>query len=84
MGILVKVILRKMLNAQFSESEQKKLDIQFLPFEFKGKLPGHYVYENKVYSKRIFDHYKDQLDNFDFVYSQGFTGWAFFKSIYET
>jgi len=63
----------------FTDKERSFLKLIFIPFEYKGKLPGHYIYENKVYSKLIFKTFKNQLDQFDFIYSQGFTGWAFTK-----
>ena len=66
-------------KAIFSEIELKNLTIKFVPFLNKGRYPGHYIYENKVYSKRIYELFKNQLNKFDIVYAQGFTGWAFVK-----
>ncbi|MFD1553490.1 glycosyltransferase family 1 protein [Putridiphycobacter roseus] len=62
---------------QFTAAQNNLLHIQFIPFLAKGKLPGHYIIENKAYSKAIFHKYEAQLDQFDFVYAQGFTGWEF-------
>jgi glycosyltransferase involved in cell wall biosynthesis len=50
-----------------------------IPFPKTDPLPGHYIRENKLYSKLIFDAVKNELDDFDLVYAQGFTGWHFIK-----
>ncbi len=42
-------------------------------------FPGHYIRENKVYSKNIFLEMKDHLNSFDLIYAQGFSGWRFIK-----
>lgn len=45
-----------------------------IPWPKKGKLPGHYLRENKRYSKQIYETVLSKIDSFDFVYAQGFTG----------
>ena len=67
------------LSSQFNSLEDEQLKTVFIPFLNKGKWPGHYIYENKIYSELAYQHFKDQLDNFDIIYAQGFTGWAFGK-----
>lgn len=44
------------------------------------KLPGHYIRENRAYSKKIFQTFQADLKNFDLVYAQGFTGSYFIKN----
>ena len=54
--------------------------VQFIQREFPGgedHFPGHYVRANKRYSTQIFEQLKEQLDQFDLIYCQGFTGWEF-------
>jgi len=67
------------ISQHFEKEQLNRLETVFIPFLNKGKWPGHYIYENKVYSQLIFQHFKDQLNDFDIVYAQGFTGWAFGK-----
>ena len=54
----------------------------FYGFKFprKGKLPGHYIRNSKVYSQLLFSHFKTNLVDYDFIYSKGFTGIAFLKN----
>ncbi|MDI1235316.1 MAG: glycosyltransferase family 4 protein [bacterium] len=64
---------------QFSFDET--LNIRFFKVNFpkvKFSFPGHYVYNSYRYSKRIYQLYIKQ-GPYDFIYSQGFTGWYFVK-----
>lgn len=70
-------IFKDDINSVFTANELANLEIVFIPLLNKGKWPGHYIYENKVYSKRIFKQFQNRLNEFDFIYAQGFTGWAF-------
>ncbi len=67
------------ITSVFNDEERKRLETVFIPFLNKGKWPGHYIYENKAYSKLIFEKFQDKLNEFDIIYAQGFTGWAFGK-----
>lgn len=67
-------------ESHFSSEERKKLESIFIPFLNKGKWPGHYIYENKVYSNLIYNKLKGRLNEFNLIYAQGFTGWAFGKT----
>lgn len=51
----------------------------YIPFPKTDSLPGHYIRENKLYSKHIYTKLKDRLDDFDIIYSQGFTAWHLLK-----
>ena len=82
-GYIGKAEFNENAEKLFTKEEQTYLKIQFIPFEYKGRLPGHYIYENKVYSQLIYNHFKAELDQFDFIYSQGFTGWAFLNKTYK-
>lgn len=50
-----------------------------IPFPKPGKLPGHYIRENKKYSELIYNHFESNLSDYDAVYAQGFSGWHFIK-----
>ncbi|MEX1001767.1 MAG: glycosyltransferase family 4 protein [Crocinitomicaceae bacterium] len=50
-----------------------------IAFPSLGRIPGHYIRENKRYSQLIFEAIKDKIDTFDLVYAQGFTGWEFLR-----
>ncbi|MFK8039638.1 MAG: glycosyltransferase family 4 protein, partial [Crocinitomicaceae bacterium] len=67
------------ISEHFNIEEFNQLKTVFIPFLSKGKWPGHYIYENKIYSELIFEHFKNHLNDFDIIYAQGFTGWAFGK-----
>ncbi|HYX05519.1 MAG TPA: glycosyltransferase family 4 protein, partial [Bacteroidales bacterium] len=57
--------------------EWEHKNIEFVGID-KYKLPyfpGHYIYESYLVSKSIYD-YLIQVHDIDFIYSQGFTGWA--------
>ena len=55
--------------------------IRFRAYRFPdgGKLPGHYIRANKTYSTQLYNDLKDQLNEFDLIYAQGFTGWEFIR-----
>jgi len=59
--------------------ESKCVEEVCIPFPKTDRLPGHYIRENKFYSKLIFEAVKNELDKYDLVYAQGFTGWHFIK-----
>lgn len=46
-----------------------------LTFPALNHLPGHYIKESYEYSKDVFDNVKNELNQFDFIYAQGFSAW---------
>lgn len=44
-------------------------------FPLKGKIPGHYIRNSYQYSITLFEAVKNRLNEFDFIYTKGFTGW---------
>lgn len=50
-----------------------------IPFPKTDTFPGHYIRENKKYSKQIYSNLESQLDSFDLIYAQGYTSWHFLK-----
>lgn len=58
-------------------SEDERLNIESIVLEFpKGdRFPGHYVRASHRYSELIYDNIKNRLNDFDFIYTKGFSGW---------
>lgn len=59
----------------FEDDEKKYINSFVIPFPKLGKLPGHYIRESKKYSEIIFEIIKPKLNNYDFIYTKGFSGW---------
>ncbi|MBT4775538.1 MAG: glycosyltransferase family 4 protein [Crocinitomicaceae bacterium] len=55
------------------------IDFRSFVFPSCGNLPGHYIKENKLYSKAIFEGLKKEIDNYDIIYAQGFTAYEFIR-----
>jgi len=45
----------------------------FFPISFK--FPGHYLWNSYKYSKWVYKHISLQKDEYEFIYSKGFTAW---------
>ncbi|MBK9193110.1 MAG: glycosyltransferase [Crocinitomicaceae bacterium] len=58
-------------------SEYSKIEFILIPFPRFKKIPGHYIRENKVYSKNIFEYLNTAIKHFDIIYCQGLTGYYF-------
>src|SRR5690554_390525 len=63
----------------------EKNHITFQPIEVipRYRIPGHYLFENYFYSKRIFEKLKGASLP-DFIYIQGFSGWHLLNRRYKT
>lgn len=59
----------------FSEEEKKYINSIVVPFPQTIRFPGHYIYRSYLHSKLIFQKIKPHLQEYDFIYVQGFTGW---------
>ena len=59
----------------FSEEEKKYINSIVFQFPSSPKFPGHYVYKSYKYSCLAFNAIKDNLSNYDFIYTKGFSGW---------
>lgn len=66
-------------NPAYRDWDLKKVQFKSFAFPQLGKMPGHYIKENKEYSKAIYAYYEHTLDEFDLIYAQGLVGWAFLK-----
>lgn len=52
--------LHKIVGFQFPESK---------------KIPGHYIRDSFRYSEEIYDEIKSEINDYDFIYIKGFSGW---------
>jgi hypothetical protein len=64
----------------FESYSNSNVEETMIPFPESGKLPGHYLRENKQYSKLIFKEFEKELSDFDLIYAQGFTAWHFLRA----
>lgn len=60
-----------------SIKEDQKIEVITKRFPQGGNMPGHYLKSSYLFSQLVFDEMKDRLSEFDFIYTKGFTGWAF-------
>lgn len=61
-------------------TEEELQNLKFFPVHFPkpAKYPGHYIRESYIYSKKVYREFILQPQP-DFVYIQGFSGWAYLK-----
>lgn len=59
----------------FSVSEMKYIKLHEIEYPPQGKYIGHYLRESYIYSKNIYKVLSKDISKFDFIYSQGFSGW---------
>ncbi|MBA3285015.1 MAG: glycosyltransferase, partial [Nitrosopumilus sp.] len=64
--------------SSFSPDEIQYINVLFITFPKFAYFPGHYIYESLSYSRNIFKKYIEN-EKPDFIYAQGFCGWAFIK-----
>ena len=65
------------LTGQFGDLPNLKFIL--VPFPAPGKIPGHYIRANRTYSKSAYEAVRNDLESFDLIYAQGFTGHYFLK-----
>lgn len=59
----------------FTDEEKKFIRSIVLEFPKSVAFPGHYLYNSYRYSKRIFESIENDLKQYDFIYSKGFSAW---------
>lgn len=59
----------------FTEEEKKYIHSTVLEFPNVMTGFGHYIVNSYRYSITIYDLIKDKLNDYDFIYTKGFTGW---------
>lgn len=67
------------LTTAFNPDELPFLEFVVVPFPKIFWFPGHYLLESYLYSVRLYKQYLLKEKDSDFVYIQGFSGWAFLK-----
>ncbi len=60
-------------------SSFKSISIFTFRFPNRGKMPGHYIQESYAYSDLIFQAIKGELDQYDVIFAQGYSGWRFIE-----
>ncbi|MBK7669619.1 MAG: glycosyltransferase family 4 protein [Sphingobacteriaceae bacterium] len=63
----------------FSEEEKKYIHSTVLEFPNSASGFGHYIINSYRYSLNVYELIKDKLNDYDFIYSKGFTGWHFIR-----
>lgn len=64
----------------FTPEEKKFIKSIIIDFPISAKFPGHYIYNSYQHSKLIYDQLKNQLTDYNFIYTKGFTGWYLINS----
>jgi len=67
------------LNEYFSINELDHIEFQFFNFPAFFRFPGHYIISSYFFSKMIHEKIQE-MNNFDWIYTQGFTSWYFLKN----
>lgn len=60
----------------FTEEEKKFITTFEIDYPRIRYFPGHYVRASYLYSLNVLNEIQSKLDSYDFIYSQGFSGWA--------
>ncbi len=68
-------------RGEFKDFVHGKITFLNIPFPVLPRIPGHYLRAGKRYSNAVYAAMKPHLGEFDLVYCQGFTAWAFIKGI---
>jgi glycosyltransferase involved in cell wall biosynthesis len=70
-------------NQEVSDFIAGSSNLKVLGFRFPDSMPfpGHYIYRNWLYSGLIYNHFKNTLNDYDLIYSQGFTAWQLLKNV---
>ena len=63
----------------FSSTELQNINSFCFHFPKNHTFPGHYLYESKEYSSKLFELFQKQ-EKVDFIYAQGFTAWSFVEN----
>ncbi len=63
----------------FSEEERSYISSTIVPFPNSAKGFGHYLINSYRYSLDVYDKVKDTLNEYDLIYTKGFTGWHFVR-----
>lgn len=67
----------------FSEKEKEYIHPTVINMPVSMAFPGHYILNSYRHSKLIFEFLKPKLDQYDFIYTKGFTGWYLIDQKYK-
>jgi len=59
----------------FTEEEKKYIHSTVIKFPTSFRFPGHYLFNSYRYACLIFKLIKNNLSEYNFIYTKGFTGW---------
>ncbi len=59
----------------FTDDEKKYIHSIVIDFPKSVRFPGHYLFNSYKHSKLIFNHIKNNLPDYNFIYCKGLTGW---------
>src|SRR3954470_15829142 len=59
----------------FTEQEKEFIHPHIVEMPPVIRFPGQYIYRSWLHSKRIYQILLPSLDQYDFIYTKGFTGW---------
>ncbi len=61
------------------DSALKLLTVKAFRFPKLGSMPGHYIRESYLLSCHYYESIQENLNEFDVLFAQGFTGWKFIE-----
>ena len=67
------------VNKSLFNGEMRLHEILTLQFPKSIYFPGHYINNSYKYSKLVYQKIIDKLNEFDFIYIKGFSGWKLLK-----
>lgn len=67
----------------FSEKEKEYIHPTIVEMPVSMGFPGHYLFNSYKHSKLIFKFLKPKLDQYDLIYTKGFTGWYLIAQKYK-
>jgi glycosyltransferase involved in cell wall biosynthesis len=67
----------------FSEKERAFILPTIVEIPVSARFPGHYIYNSYRHSKLIFNILKPRLQDYDLIYTKGFTGWHLIDQKYK-
>lgn len=65
------------LEEYYENAELDLLEFIKIPKPNQAKFPGHYIYDSYQYSKNVLLEIEQQTKEYDLIYFQGFSGWAY-------
>lgn len=70
----------KEVNQSIFNGEYNLKNIRTFFFPKSIWFPGHYIFNSYRYSKIVYNSFKDEIHEFDFIYIKGLSGWKFLKN----